>query len=141
MLLGFYLLLRFHDLRHREVLHLLFVPRMETYLFWLEIGLMAIGMTFLFFRRVRANADALYVCALFVIFGFLTNRLNVSLTGMEASSGTHYIPKWTEIMVTLSVVALGFAIFRFAAKYLPVFEEPHEEETEARMEHESENSS
>jgi Ni/Fe-hydrogenase subunit HybB-like protein len=138
VLLGFYLMLRFHDLRHREVLHLLFVPRMETYLFWLEIGLMAIGMTFLFFRRVRANADALYVCALFVIFGFLTNRLNVSLTGMEASSGTHYIPKWTEIMVTLSVVALGFAIFRFAAKYLPVFEEPHEEVTEARVEHERE---
>ena len=51
--------------------------------------------------------------ALFVIFGFLTNRLNISLTGMEAASGTHYIPKWTEIMVTLSVVALGL-------RHLPV---------------------
>jgi Ni/Fe-hydrogenase subunit HybB-like protein len=130
VLLGFYLMLRFHDLRHREVLSLLFVPRIETYLFWLEIGLMAVGMALLFFRRVRANADALYVCSLFVIFGFLTNRLNISLTGMEASSGTHYIPKWTEIMVTLSVIALGFAIFRFAAKYLPVFEEPHQEAIE-----------
>ncbi len=131
VLLSFYLLLRFHDLRHREVLDLLLVPRMETYLFGLEIGLTATGMAMLFFRRIRANADALYVCSLFVIFGFLTNRLNISLTGMEAASGTHYIPKWTEIMVTLSVIALGFAIFRFAAKYLPVFEEPHEEENEA----------
>jgi Ni/Fe-hydrogenase subunit HybB-like protein len=110
------------------------VPRMETYLFWLEIGLMAIGMALLFFRRVRASENALYVCSLFVIFGFLTNRLNISLTGMEAASGTHYIPKWTEIMVTLSVVALGFAIFRLTAKYLPVFEEPHEEENEAEVE-------
>ena len=136
VLLAFYLILRFHDLRHREVLGLLFVPRMETYLFWLEMGLTAVGMAFLFFRRVRASADALYVCALFVIFGFLTNRLNVSLTGMEAASGTHYIPKWTEIMVTLSVVALGFAIFKFAAKYLPVFEEPEEEAIEAKVERE-----
>jgi Ni/Fe-hydrogenase subunit HybB-like protein len=130
VLQGFYLILRFSDLRHREVLGLLFVPRVETYLFWLEIGLMAIGMTLLLFRRARASADALYVCSLFVIFGFLANRLNVSLTGMEAASGTHYIPKWTEIMVTLSVIALGFAIFRFAAKHLPVFEQPHQEELE-----------
>ena len=136
VLLAFYLILRFHDLRHREVLGLLFVPRMETYLFWLEMGLTAVGMAFLFFRRVRASADALYVCALFVIFGFLTNRLNVSLTGMEAASGTHYIPKWTEIMVTLSVVALGFAIFKFAAKYLPVFEETDEGAIETKVERE-----
>ncbi len=134
VLLSFYLVLRFHDLRHREVLDLLFVPRMETYLFWLEIGLMAVGAFCLYFRRIRANADLLYVCALFVIFGFLTNRLNISLTGMEAASGAHYIPKWTEIAVTLSVVAAGFAIFRFAAQYLPVFDEPHEEEVEADVE-------
>lgn len=134
VLLAFYLMLRFHDLRHREVLGLLWIPRTETYLFWLEIGLLAAGMTFLFFKWVRASGHRLYVCSLFVIFGFLTNRLNVSLTGMEAASGTHYIPKWTEIAVTLSVIAAGFAIFRFAAKYLPVFEEAPEEELEARDE-------
>src|SRR5205085_7922475 len=117
-------------LRHREVLNLLWIPRTETYFFWLEIGLMALGMAFLFFRRVRANADSLYICSLFVIFGFLTNGLNVSITGMEASSGTHYIPRWTEIMVTLGVIAGGFAIFRFAARYFPVFEDAHEEHHE-----------
>jgi Ni/Fe-hydrogenase subunit HybB-like protein len=41
---------------------------------------------------------------------------------MEAGSGTQYIPKWTEVAVTLGIVALGFAIFRFAARYLPIFE-------------------
>lgn len=139
VLLTFYLVMRFNDLRHREVFDLLFIPRMETYLFWLEIGLMAVGAFLLYFRRIRASADLLYVCSLFVIFGFLTNRLNVSLTGMEASSGTHYVPKWTEIAVTLSVVAAGFAIFRFAAQYLPVFDEPHEEEIEAEFrEHQEE---
>lgn len=139
VLLTFYLVMRFNDLRHREVFDLLFIPRMETYLFWLEIGLMALGAFLLYFRRIRASADLLYVCSLFVIFGFLTNRLNVSLTGMEASSGTHYVPKWTEIAVTLSVVAAGFAIFRFAAQYLPVFDEPHEEEIEAEFrEHQEE---
>jgi Ni/Fe-hydrogenase subunit HybB-like protein len=41
---------------------------------------------------------------------------------MEAASGAHYIPKWTEMAVTLSIVALGFAIFRVAAQHFPVFE-------------------
>jgi Ni/Fe-hydrogenase subunit HybB-like protein len=40
---------------------------------------------------------------------------------MEAGSGTSYLPKWTEVMVTLAIIALGFAIFRFAAKNFPVF--------------------
>jgi Ni/Fe-hydrogenase subunit HybB-like protein len=47
---------------------------------------------------------------------------------MEASSGTHYIPKWTEVAVTLSIVGAGFAIFRVVAEYFPIFEaQPHEE--------------
>jgi Ni/Fe-hydrogenase subunit HybB-like protein len=65
------------------------------------------------------------------LFGFITNRLNVSVTGMEAASGTHYIPKWTEMAVTLSIVALGFAVFRAVAHYFPVFEAPEETPVEA----------
>jgi Ni/Fe-hydrogenase subunit HybB-like protein len=57
--------------------------------------------------------------------------MNVSLTGMEASSGVHYVPKWTEVAVTLSIIAVGFATFRLAAKYLPVFEAEPEEPAEA----------
>ena len=34
----------------------------------------------------------------------------------------HYIPKWTEVAVTLSIYALGFAVFRAAAQHFPVFE-------------------
>ena len=57
-----------------------------------------------------------------VVFGFIANRLNVGTTGLEAGSGTHYIPKWSEVAVTLSIVAAGFAIFRVVAQYFPVFE-------------------
>jgi len=64
--------------------------------------------------------------------------LNVGTTGLEAGSGTHYIPKWSEIAVTLSIVAVGFATFRLIAQYFPIFEaEEHHgadlemEETEA----------
>jgi hypothetical protein len=62
-----------------------------------------------------------------VIFGFIANRLNVGTTGLEAGSGTHYIPKWSEVAVTLSIVAAGFAIFRAIAGNFPVFEAPPHE--------------
>jgi Ni/Fe-hydrogenase subunit HybB-like protein len=56
-----------------------------------------------------------------VVLGFVTNRLNVSITGMEASAGMRYVPKWTEIAVTGAIIAAGFALFGMAAKYLPIF--------------------
>ncbi len=122
VLLSVYLTMRFLDLLHRGAFSLLLQRRPETYLFFLEIVLFAVP-TFLLFRRIiYSRASALYGCAVMVLFGFVANRLNVSVTGMEAGSGVSYFPKWTEIAVTLSIVALGFAIFRFAVKYLPIFE-------------------
>src|SRR2546429_2251252 len=53
------------------------------------------------------SPTALYGCAVMAVFGFVTNRLNVSITGVEATSGTHYIPRWTEVAVTLAIIAFG----------------------------------
>jgi Ni/Fe-hydrogenase subunit HybB-like protein len=53
----------------------------------------------------------------------VTNRLNVAITGVESAVGGRYAPKWTETVITAMFVALGFAIFGLAAKYLPIFPE------------------
>ena len=58
-------------------------------------SLMLVPMLLLFRGHVRQRPGALYACAVMVVFGFIANRLNVSITGMEAGSGVHYIPKWT----------------------------------------------
>ena len=57
-----------------------------------------------------------------VVFGFIANRLNVSITGLEAGSGTHYIPSGGSGGDAVDHGA-GFAIFRVVAQYFPVFEE------------------
>lgn len=66
-----------------------------------------------------------------MVLGFVTNRLNVSITGMESAAGMHYIPKWTEVAVTGAIIAVGFALFGMAAKYLPIFPESPKEEDQA----------
>jgi len=40
---------------------------------------------------------------------------------MEAASGQHYFPKWTEIAVTLAIIGFGFFVFAVCVKYLPIF--------------------
>lgn len=121
VLLSFYLSLRAVDLVHREVLHLLVLPRSETYLFALEIGLLGMPMVLLFRRRIHCSPAGLYLCSVLTLLGFVTNRMNVAITGMEASSGVHYFPKWSEFAITFSLVASAFTIFWLAVKYLPVF--------------------
>ena len=123
VILSFYIVLRFADLASSGSLHYVWEGNVESWLFLLEIGLMLLPALLLFQSRIHDNPSALYGCAVLTIFGFITNRLNVSITGVERASGTHYIPRWTEIAVTLAIIAFGFAVFRLAVKKLPIFVE------------------
>src|SRR5215472_1248693 len=123
-----YGILRFEDLLHRGVLKLMLHPAYEMYLFWLEIVLSLIApLLLLSQKKVRSTAQGLYLAAVLVVLGFITNRLNVSITGQESSAGMHYTPKWTEIAVTGAIIAAGFALFGLATKYLPIFPEEQEQ--------------
>lgn len=122
VVLSVYLTMRLVDLFRRGAMPLAFDNTIEAQLFALEILLMLVPMALLFRDHVRRHPVALYWCAVSVILGFVCNRLNVSVTGMERGSGTTYIPAWTEVAITLSIIAAGFASFRFLAERLPVFE-------------------
>jgi len=94
----------------------------EASMFWLEISLaFIIPIALLLIPKFRNNPVRLYIVSILVICGFVLNRLNIAVTGMEGSSGVRYIPKWTEISVTVSIVAFGIFIFTMAVKYLPIF--------------------
>ncbi len=121
VLLSVYLTIRLLDMVHRHVLHLLLVPRSETYLFLFEIALLVTPMILLFFPRIHDKQGGLYLSAVLTLLGLVANRMNVAITGMQAAAGVHYFPKWTELAITLSLVATAFTLFWYAVKYLPVF--------------------
>jgi Ni/Fe-hydrogenase subunit HybB-like protein len=122
VVLALYGILRLQDLYHRGVLHLVLVPSYEQRFFLLEIALSVIlPLGLLLIPRVRNSAQGLYLAAVLALLGFVTNRLNVAITGVETASGGRYSPKWTEVVITAMFVALGFAIFGFVARYLPIF--------------------
>ena len=120
-----YGVLRFEDLFHRGVLGQMLQPSYEMTLFWLELALaLIVPLILLSVRKIRNSANGLYVAAVLVLLGFITNRLNVSITGLESSAGVHYIPKWTELAITFAITASGFAVFSLAVRYLPIFPVP-----------------
>ena len=119
-------LLRFEDFWHRGLLGQIVKPSYEAYFLWAEL-LMAfvIPITLLSFKKVRLSPNGLYWASVISLLGFITNRLNVGIIGFETYVGHHYLPKWTEFSVTLMIIAMGFALFGVAVKYLPIF--PDEE--------------
>lgn len=123
VLLFLYVLLFAFDVDLRTSPPDLLAKQVETALLGLEISLFLLPTLFLFRAYVRTHPDRIYVCTVLVIAGFMTNRLNVSITSIETSLGIRYLPGWTEILFTYSVLALAFVVFRFAAKHLPVFAE------------------
>jgi len=128
LVLGVFMVMTVVDLADRKALPLLFQDRTETYFFWLE-KMVGVILPFLLLaqKKVRENQTGLFWSAAMIIIGFVLNRLNISVTGMEGWAGMSYFPSWMEISVTLSIVAVGFIIFGLAAKHLPLFKhEQHE---------------
>ena len=125
VVLMLYAVWKVEDLAARGNLALVFKVTPESVLFWGEMSLgVLLPLALYALPRVRRSESGLFFASVLTIIGFVINRLNVAVTGMTASSGVHYVPSWMELVVTLSIVAVGFVLFGLAVKHLPVF--PHE---------------
>ena len=128
MLLGVYAIFRLLDLMKSGGIQYLFVRRTETAYFWLEIALLVIVPLFLLSQaRVRHNPQMLYWTCAVVVMGFMANRLNVSITAIDAMTGAKYVPKWPEFALTGAVLTGAAIVFRLAVIYLDIL--PKKEET------------
>jgi Ni/Fe-hydrogenase subunit HybB-like protein len=124
VVLGVYGLLRFLALRRNGALAELLAPGYEAWMFLLEVGLgIVLPVVLLSLPRVRGSERGLVAAAFLAILGFVMNRLNVAVTGMERAAGLRYLPSWMEVAVSVGLVAVGFAVFALAARHLPIFPE------------------
>lgn len=122
--MALYLMLRVVDFTRRGAWGYLVLPRFETLMFWLEIGVgVIIPMIMLAIPKIRRNQTALFWSAAMIVVGFVMNRMDVAITGFERSAGTMYYPSLMEISITLMIVSVGLAAFRLIAKHFPIFEE------------------
>jgi Ni/Fe-hydrogenase subunit HybB-like protein len=120
-LLAIYAIFRGVDLAKNNALPYLWMWREETLSFWLEVSLLVIGpIVLLSLEKVRNNPRNLYWTCCMVVAGFMTNRIDVSVTGLQRSSGVYYVPQWTEFAATLMVLTAAVVIFRYSVIYLDI---------------------
>jgi len=124
VVLGVYGLMRILSMRGAGVLGSLDPTGYEGSMFLTEMTLgVVLPVVLLSIPRVRHSERGLVAGAFLAVMGFVVNRLNVSVTGMETSAGVRYLPSWMELTVSVGLVAIGFAVFAIAARKLPVFPE------------------
>ena len=117
-----YLVIRIEDLFVRGSLHLAWKFDTASWFFLSEIGLgVILPVAMLVFERVRRRPWALIFAQFMVVLGMIFGRLNVGVTAFQLGTGAHYVPSWMEFSVSLGLIALGFALFGLAVRYLPVF--------------------
>ncbi|HEX9161549.1 MAG TPA: NrfD/PsrC family molybdoenzyme membrane anchor subunit [Thermoanaerobaculia bacterium] len=126
-----YGVVRVQDLLRLGAWKYAFISSNEATMFWVEMALcVIIPVVLLSVPKIRSNPISLYVISFITVSGFIVNRLNVAVTGMTASAGVQYIPKWNEVSITLMMVSVGIVMFTLAIKYLPIFS--HEPERRPR---------
>ncbi|MDZ7267703.1 MAG: Ni/Fe-hydrogenase cytochrome b subunit [candidate division KSB1 bacterium] len=129
VILMIYTVMKLQDLADRRAWVHVVTPTLEAMLYWAEMGLgVLLPMILLARPHVRRHPTGLFCSALLVVLGFVLNRMNVSITGMEAWARAGYFPSWMEIAVTMMIVALGITAFALAARHLPVFSPTAREE-------------
>jgi len=120
-MLAIYALFRGVDLYTHGGFRYMFIWREESLSFWLEVVLFIVAPIILLSReKVRNNPMYLYWTCALVVMGFMANRLNVSITGLQASSGVYYTPKWTEFALAFATIAAAALAFRYAVIYLDI---------------------
>jgi len=63
---------------------------------------------------------ALFAASLCAVIGFIMHRFNVAVTGMQLIHPTGYFPTWQELVISMSLIGLGFIAAGLAVTFLPV---------------------
>jgi hypothetical protein len=128
LVLIFYLLLRVGDLAFRGQLGFVQSGDLLSWIFLLEIGLVAVAAVMLLFERIRVSSAGLGIASSLTVLGMLGYRFNVCVVAFSRPEGVSYFPSWIEIVVTLGIVSAFLLIFIFFVENLRVF--PAEDEPE-----------
>ena len=120
LLLAVYGVFRIGDLLYRGNLSYMLYFRNETCYFWLEMLLLVAIPVGMLNRQFLENPISLYWICVVVVMGFMANRLNVSITAVDAMTGANYTPKWPEFALTLAVVTAAVCVFRLAVIHLDI---------------------
>jgi Ni/Fe-hydrogenase subunit HybB-like protein len=118
-----YLVLRFSDLAIRGQLRGLLAGQWQVKLFWVEIVLMLVIPLILFYTpQFRDRTSWQWTTAAIAVSGIVLNRIDVGGLADITRGNRLYIPEWTEIVVSLGIVAAAILVFLVMIEHFKVWE-------------------
>lgn len=94
--------------------------RLYDYLFGLELVLYVAPIIFLLGRHM-SDYVLIYDCSIIGIAGLVVNRLNTVITAREVIVGSAFVPRLSEFVVAIAIIAAAVAAFARASKQLLVY--------------------
>jgi Ni/Fe-hydrogenase subunit HybB-like protein len=58
--------------------------------------------------------------AVMTVLSVILNRFNVSMIALNYNVADRYTPRWTEIMVTLTIVTIGVLAYKWMVNRMPI---------------------
>jgi len=117
-------LFRVGDLMYRNRLRAAFAVNPYSFVFWLEMVLLAGSVVFLVVSSRKQNTQLMFHGHLLAAIGGALYRFNPTTFAFQAKPGAFYFPSAIEILISLGFVALGIAGFMAAVKLLPILPAP-----------------
>jgi len=120
--------IRLADLALRGQLGALFDGSWQSGLFAFELLLSALApATLLAIPWLRRRAGGLLAASLMTVLGMLGYRFDVCVVAFSRPAELPYFPAWTELAVSVGIVAGALLIFTFFVERLRVYDEARDE--------------
>ena len=128
-LLGLYLALKVGDMVVRGTYVYLLDGTAQTNSFLIELVLgVVVPWIMLVLPKVRQSRRGLFIACALIVGGVLVNRANVFVVGYRPPiSEANYAPAFSEILITVGLIAGLMFLYRFFVTYLPVLNRPKQE--------------
>jgi len=120
-LIGLYLALRISDIVLRGIVWETVSPSLQGFWWWLEIGLLLLAFVCFMTPEVRLRRTGLLVASLATVAALVVHRSGVGMIGLRIPEYGAYIPAWSEIAITVGILAIGLLGFRLAVEHLPIY--------------------
>lgn len=119
--LSLYLITRSFDLFLRNPIKKLFTFDKASILLLTELFVFGF-IPLILLSTKRNNHSKIFIFSnLFIIFGVVLNRINVSVVAFQISSGAKYFPTFFEIVISISLFSIAIFVFNTIKNHFPFF--------------------
>ncbi len=122
-LIAVYVVVRVGDVFLRGAVFPAMTISFQACWWWLEIALLVTALVLYSTPELAWRENGLVAPSVATVLALVAHRLGVAMIGIAVPGASPYVPAWTEVAITVGLLALGALGFRAAVAFLPIYED------------------